>query len=51
MTRPFRAVIFDLDGDGDLDIVTNDFNSAPMVLISDLSERKQIHWIKIVLEG
>jgi hypothetical protein len=45
------SVIFDLDDDGDLDIVTNDFNSEPMVLISDLSERKQIHWIKIVLEG
>jgi hypothetical protein len=45
------SVIFDLDDDGDLDIVTEDFNSEPMVLISDLSERKQIHWIKIVLEG
>ena len=45
------SVIFDLDDDGDLDIVTNDFNSEPMVLISDLSERKQIHWIKIMLEG
>ncbi|MEZ6060493.1 MAG: FG-GAP-like repeat-containing protein [Planctomycetaceae bacterium] len=31
------AAIFDLDDDGDLDIVTNDFNSQPMVLISDLS--------------
>lgn len=45
------SVIFDIDDDGDLDIVTNDFNSEPMVLISDLSERKQIHWIKIMLEG
>jgi hypothetical protein len=45
------SVIFDLDDDGDLDIVTNDFNSEPMVLISDLSERKQIHWLKVVLEG
>ncbi|MGA8921809.1 MAG: ASPIC/UnbV domain-containing protein, partial [Candidatus Dormiibacterota bacterium] len=45
------SVIFDLDDDGDLDIVTNDFNTEPMVMISDLSERKQIHWIKIVLEG
>ncbi len=31
------AAIFDLDGDGDLDIVTNDFNSAPQVLVSDLA--------------
>lgn len=45
------SVIFDLDDDGDLDIVTNDFNSEPMVLISDLSERKPIHWIKILLQG
>lgn len=45
------SVIFDLDDDGDLDIVTNDFNSEPMVLISDLSAQKQIHWIKIMLEG
>jgi hypothetical protein len=45
------AVIFDLDNDGDLDIVTNDFNSEPQVLVSNLSERKQIHWIKIILKG
>ena len=45
------AVIFDLDNDGDLDIVTNDFNSEPQVLISDLAQRKEIHWLKIVLEG
>jgi enediyne biosynthesis protein E4 len=45
------SVIFDLDNDGDLDIVTNDFNSEPQILISNLAERKQIHWIKIVLEG
>ena len=34
------AVIFDLDLDGDLDIVTNDFHSEPMVLVSNLSERQ-----------
>ena len=32
------SVIFDLDQDGDLDIVTNDFGSAPMILVSDLAE-------------
>ncbi|HEX7137138.1 MAG TPA: CRTAC1 family protein [Vicinamibacterales bacterium] len=45
------AVIFDLDGDGDLDIVTNEFNSAPQVLISDLAARRSIHWTAIVLVG
>jgi hypothetical protein len=45
------SVMFDLDNDGDLDIVTNDFNSEPQVLISDLAERKPIRWLKIVLIG
>jgi hypothetical protein len=45
------SVMFDLDNDGDLDIVTNDFNSEPMVLISDLAQVKQIHWLKVVLNG
>ena len=45
------AVIFDLDNDGDLDIVTNNFNAEPQVLISDLAQRKQIHWLKVVLTG
>ena len=33
------AAIFDVDGDGDLDIVTNEFNAAPMVLVSNLTEK------------
>jgi hypothetical protein len=45
------SVIFDLDNDGDLDIVTNDFNSEPQVLISDLAQVKQIHWVEVVLTG
>ena len=45
------SAIFDLDGDGDLDIVTNDFNSAPQVLISDLAQRRPIHWIAVTLAG
>jgi len=45
------SVIFDLDNDGDLDIITNDFNSEPMVLISDLAQQKKIHWFKVVLVG
>ena len=45
------SVIFDLDHDGDLDIVTNEFNSAPQVLVSNLSLRKPIHWLKVALVG
>ena len=32
------SVIFDLDNDGDLDIVTNEFNGEPMVLTSYLAQ-------------
>jgi enediyne biosynthesis protein E4 len=45
------SVMFDLDDDGDLDIVTNDFNSEPQVLISTLAQHKPIHWVKIMLTG
>ena len=45
------SVAFDLDDDGDLDLVTNDFNDHPRVLISNLSEKKQIHYLKIKLVG
>lgn len=39
--------MFDLDNDGDLDIVTNDFHSEPQILIGDLAQVKKIHWLKI----
>jgi len=45
------SAVFDVDNDGDLDIVTNEFNSAPQVLISNLTERRQIHWLKVKLIG
>jgi len=45
------AVIVDLDGDGDLDIVTNEFNARPQVLISDLVQRHRIHSLKVRLRG
>jgi hypothetical protein len=45
------SVLFDLDQDGDLDLITNDFNSAPQVLVSDLAQRRTIHWLKVALTG
>lgn len=46
------SVIFDLDNDGDLDIVTNEFNGEPMVLRSDLSATNpEIRYIRVRLTG
>ena len=45
------AVVFDLDDDGDLDIVTNNYGDRPQVFTSDLSQRGQVHFLKIKLVG
>jgi hypothetical protein len=45
------AAIFDLDGDGDLDIVTNEFNAAPMVFVSNLTEKTRVRYIEVKLIG
>ena len=46
------SVIFDLDNDGDLDIVTNEFGAEPMVLVNDLtSVAPSIRYLKIRLTG
>ena len=45
------SAIFDLDNDGDFDIVTNEFNDRPQVLISNLTEKKPIHFLKVKLIG
>ena len=45
------SVIVDIDDDGDLDIITNEFNDRPQFLLSNLSEKKSIHYLKLKLEG
>jgi hypothetical protein len=45
------SVICDVDNDGDLDILTLDMDDRPQVLVSDLSQRRQIHFLKVKLVG
>ena len=46
------SVIFDVDDDGDLDIITNEFNSWPLVMVSDLSDQHpSLCYLKIKLTG
>jgi hypothetical protein len=50
-TSSRSSVAFDLDDDGDLDLVTNEWNDHPQVLINNLSDKKQIHYLKVRLVG
>ena len=45
------SAILDLDNDGDLDIVTNEFGAAPRLLLSDLAARRRISRLSIRLTG
>ena len=45
------SVALDVDGDGDLDLVTNEWNDAPQVLISNLAERGNLRFLSIRLVG
>ena len=51
-TRGTRSsAMFDIDGDGDLDIITNEFNAEPQVLVSNLADRRPLHWLSVALVG
>jgi cytochrome oxidase Cu insertion factor (SCO1/SenC/PrrC family) len=45
------AVVLDLDGDGDLDVVTNNYGDVPQVLMSDLAQRGAVHFLTVRLKG
>ena len=44
-------MIFDVDGDGDLDIITNEFNAAPQLLVSSLASTKPLSALSVRLKG
>ncbi len=50
-TSSRSSAAFDLDDDGDLDIVTSEWSDHPQVLLSDLSARRKIHFLKVKLVG
>lgn len=45
------SLLADLDGDGDQDVVTNEFNSPAQLLMSTLSDERPVHHLKIDLVG
>ena len=45
------SVAVDLNGDGDIDIVTNEFNGRPQILVSDLAQRHRVNFLKVRLRG
>ncbi len=50
-TSSRSSVLCDLDGDGDLDLVVNNMNDQPQLLLSNLTEKRSIHFLKIRLKG
>ena len=45
------SVVFDVDGDGDLDVITNEWNDRPRVMLSNLSQRRSVRRLEIRLVG
>ena len=50
-TSSRSSAIFDVDDDGDLDLVVNNMNDRPQILVNDLTERRKVNYLKIQLRG
>jgi len=45
------SVLVDFDQDGDLDIITAEFGTEPLVLVSDLTDKTEVNSIRVDLTG
>ncbi|MBL9127082.1 MAG: CRTAC1 family protein [Verrucomicrobiales bacterium] len=45
------SVFVDMDGDGDLDLATNEFDGPPQIFVNDLESRRTVRFLKVVLIG
>jgi hypothetical protein len=45
------SALVDLDGDGDLDIVVNDMDDRPQILLNNRSEKPGFSWLQVHLRG
>ncbi len=45
------SVVFDIDQDGDLDIVTSEFNQPPIIWENTLADKTDIRYLTIALQG
>lgn len=45
------GVCFDLENDGDLDLITTEFNYFPQVLVNSLTDNSDISYLKVKLSG
>src|SRR5436190_19454693 len=50
-TRSRSSAAFDLDNNGDLDLVVNDMNDRPQIFLSNLAAQRKVHFLKIRLKG
>lgn len=50
-TSSRSSLFMDFDNDGDLDLIVNNMNDIPLLLQSDLAQKKAIKFLKVRLEG
>lgn len=50
-TSSRSSLFLDIDDDGDLDLVVNNMNDVPLILTSNLAQKREIKFLKLRLRG